>query len=125
MASTRTWSASEELANSLSHGFGLALSLVAAPVLIVTAIATRDAWRIVAVSIYAATLILLYAASTLYHSVRRMEHKEAWQRVDHAAIYLLIAGTYTPFTLDSASRQLGSSLLMSLWSSWCRSLTSW
>ena len=115
MGRSRTNTAGEELANSLTHGFGLALSLVAAPVLIVTAIATNDAWRIVAVSIYAATLILLYAASTLYHSVRRVEHKEAWQRVDHAAIYLLIAGTYTPFTLISLRGAWGWSLFGIVW----------
>ena len=115
MARTHALSPSEELANSLTHGFGLALSLVAAPVLILTAIATEDAWRIVAVSIYAATLVMLYAASTLYHSVRRVEHKEMWQRVDHAAIYLLIAGTYTPFTLISLRGAWGWSLFGVVW----------
>ena len=115
MARTHALSPSEELANSLTHGFGLALSLVAAPVLILTAIATDDPWRIVAVSIYAATLVMLYAASTLYHSVRRVEHKEMWQRVDHAAIYLLIAGTYTPFTLISLRGAWGWSLFGVVW----------
>lgn len=115
MARTHALSPSEELANSLTHGFGLALSLVAAPVLILTAIATEDPWRIVAVSIYAATLVMLYAASTLYHSVRRVEHKEKWQRVDHAAIYLLIAGTYTPFTLISLRGAWGWSLFGVVW----------
>ena len=115
MAQKYPASPDEELANSLTHGFGLALSLVAAPVLIVTAIATDDIWRIVAVSIYAATLVMLYAASTLYHSVRKVAHKEAWQRVDHAAIYLLIAGTYTPFTLISLRGPWGWSLFGVVW----------
>ncbi len=106
---------SEELANSLTHGFGLLLSVVAAPVLIIAAVSTKDAWRIVAASIYAATLVLLYAASTLYHSVRDLARKEMWQRVDHSAIYLLIAGTYTPFTLISLRGAWGWSLFGFVW----------
>src|SRR3954470_13965660 len=112
---SRAHSASEELANSLTHGVGLALSVIGAPVLIVVAASTRDAWRIVAACIYAATLIMLYAASTLYHSVRNVNHKEFWQRVDHAAIYLLIAGTYTPFTLISLRGPWGWSLFGVVW----------
>ena len=115
MAITNHAKPDEELANSLTHGFGLVLAVVAAPVLIITAIATNDAWRIVAASIYVATLVMLYAASTLYHSVRKAEHKEAWQRVDHAAIYLLIAGTYTPFTLISLRGVWGWSLFAFVW----------
>jgi hemolysin III len=107
--------ASEELANSLTHGLGLVMSLVAAPVLIVAAAATADPWRIVAVSIYAATLILLYAASTVYHSVRSLKLKSAMQRVDHAAIYLLIAGTYTPFMLISLRGPWGWSIFAVVW----------
>ena len=115
MASTREATPGEELANSLTHGVGLALSLAAAPVLIVTAVATDDVWRVAAVSIYAATLVMLYAASTLYHSVRRRALKEAMQRVDHAAIYLLIAGTYTPFTLISLRGAWGWSIFGVVW----------
>ena len=107
--------ASEELANSLTHGLGLVMSLVAAPILIVAAAATADPWRIVAVSIYAATLILLYAASTVYHSVRSLKLKSAMQRVDHAAIYLLIAGTYTPFMLISLRGPWGWSIFGVVW----------
>ena len=115
MAEKHAASPGEELANSITHGFGLALSLAAAPVLIVSAVATHDVWRIVAVSIYAATLVMLYAASTLYHSVRRSELKELCQRIDHAAIYLLIAGTYTPFTLISLRGAWGWSLFGVVW----------
>ena len=114
MRSTK-YSAAEELANSVTHGVGLALSVVAAPVLIIAAVSTHDWWRIVAASIYAATLVMLYAASTLYHSVRNVAHKEIWQRVDHAAIYLLIAGTYTPFTLISLRGAWGWSLFGFVW----------
>ncbi len=105
----------EELANSLTHGLGLLLSLVAAPVLIVAAASTNDPWRIVAVSIYAATLVLLYASSTIYHSVRSLPLKSAMQRVDHAAIYLLIAGTYTPFMLISLRGPWGWSMFCIVW----------
>lgn len=112
---SKPYSAAEELANSVTHGVGLALSVVAAPVLIVAAASTKDAWRIVAACIYAATLVMLYAASTLYHSVRNVEHKELWQRVDHSAIYLLIAGTYTPFTLISLRGAWGWSLFGFVW----------
>jgi hemolysin III len=115
MSSKSRATPSEELANSLTHGFGLLLSVVAAPVLIIAAVSTNDAWRIVAASIYAATLVLLYAASTLYHSSRNVERKELWQRVDHSAIYLLIAGTYTPFTLISLRGAWGWSLFGFVW----------
>ena len=109
------YSAAEELANSVTHGVGLALSVVGAPVHIFSAVSTKDGWRIVAACIYAATLVILYAASTLYHSVRNVDHKELWQRVDHAAIYLLIAGTYTPFTLISLRGAWGWSLFGFVW----------
>jgi hemolysin III len=112
---SKSYTAAEELANSLTHGVGLALSMIAAPVLIVAAVGTNDGWRIVAACIYAATLVMLYASSTLYHSVRNVAHKEVWQRIDHAAIYLLIAGTYTPFTLISLRGAWGWSLFGFVW----------
>lgn len=115
MGENQAATASEELANSLTHGLGLVMSLVAAPVLIIAAAATADPWRIVAVSIYAATLILLYAASTVYHSVRSLKLKSAMQRVDHAAIYLLIAGTYTPFMLISLRGPWGWTIFGVVW----------
>ena len=108
-------SASDELANSLTHGVGLLLSLVGAPVLVVSAATTGDRWRVVAASIYAATLVLLYGASTLYHSVRSARLKDLCQRIDHSAIYLLIAGTYTPFTLISLRGAWGWSIFGVVW----------
>ncbi len=115
MVAARAPSPGEELANSITHGVGLALSLVATPVLVAVAVATHDPWRIVAVSVFGATLILLYAASTLYHSVRGPRVKEVCQRIDHASIYLLIAGTYTPFTLISIRGAWGWSLFGVVW----------
>jgi hemolysin III len=115
MATERILSAGEELANSITHGLGLALSLIAAPVLVVSAAATDDPWRIVAASIYAATLVSLYLASTLYHAARTAEVKAVLRRVDHAAIYLLIAGTYTPFTLVTLRGPWGWTLFGVVW----------
>src|SRR5258708_11139591 len=111
----RVAKASEEFANSLTHGLGFALAVIGAPILIVTAVTSGDVWRVVAVSIYAATLVLLYGASTLYHSVRTERLKEILQRIDHSAIYLLIAGTYTPFTLISLRGAWGWSLFGVVW----------
>ncbi|MEP6732048.1 MAG: hemolysin III family protein [bacterium] len=115
MAAYAEKSPHDELANSLTHGLGLLLSLVGGPVLIVTAAATNDPWRVVAACIYAATLVILYAASTIYHSVRTDRLKEICQRIDHSAIYLLIAGTYTPFTLISLRGAWGWSIFGTVW----------
>ena len=106
---------SEELANSLTHGFGLVMSCIGAPVLIVAAIATSDPWRIVASSIYAATLVMLYAASTLYHAVQTARVKRVLRVADHVAIYLLIAGTYTPFTFGVLRGAWGWTLFGIVW----------
>jgi hemolysin III len=111
----RAPSAAEELANSLTHGLGLLLAVVGAPVLIVAAAVTSDPWRIVAASIYATTLVLLYGASTAYHAARVDHVKAVLRRVDHAAIYLLIAGTYTPFTLVTLRGDWGWTLFAVVW----------
>ncbi len=88
-----------ELANSATHGLGLALSVSGCAVLVTLAALRGNAWHIVACSIYGGTLVLLYGASTFYHSVRSRRLKRILRIVDHSSIYLLIAGTYTPFTL--------------------------
>lgn len=89
----------EELANSITHGVGMALSIAGFAVLLIFAIAYGDASHITGCAIFGATLVFLYTASTLYHSFRKPRLKEALKIVDHCAIFLLIAGTYTPFTL--------------------------
>ncbi len=89
----------EELANSVTHGIGLALSVAGFVVLVVLAILRGGARHIVSCSVYGSTLVCLYAASTLYHSVRSRRVKRVLKVLDHSAIYLLIAGTYTPFSL--------------------------
>jgi len=105
----------EELANSLTHGFGLMLSLVGLVILVVLAVKRGTAWHIVSSAVYGATLVLLYAASTLYHSARSPRVKRICKVIDHSAIYLLIAGTYTPFTLVILRGPWGWSLFGVVW----------
>lgn len=89
----------EEMAHALTHGLGIALSVAAGVFLIVRAAAHGDVWRLVGVAMFSATLVLLYTASTLYHGARSEVLKRRLRLFDHSAIYLLIAGTYTPFAL--------------------------
>jgi hemolysin III len=100
--------------NAWTHLIGTLLSLVGAGVLLVMAGATGDPWRIVSVAIFGATLILLYSASTLYHSLRGRA-KDILRKLDHLSIYLLIAGTYTPFCLVTLRGPWGWSLFGVVW----------
>jgi len=95
------YSLTEEIAHTISHGIGIALSIAGLVVLVTYSALYGNAWDITSSSIFGATLILLYTASTLYHGVSHVRVKAVLQHCDHAAIYLLIAGTYTPFTLVS------------------------
>jgi hemolysin III len=112
--STRRLSA-EELANSLTHGVGLALSVAGFIVLVVLAAMRGSAWRIVSCAVYGSTLICLYTASTLYHGIRSRRLKRVLKICDHSAIYLLIAGTYTPFLLVNLRGSWGWSLFAVIW----------
>jgi hemolysin III len=112
---SRPQSSGEELANSLTHGLGVLLALVVGPILVVAALQTADTWRIVSAVIYMTTLLLLYTSSMLYHAMRKPKAKMVFQRIDHAAIYLLIAGTYTPFTLITLRGPWGWSLFGIVW----------
>jgi hemolysin III len=100
--------------NGLTHFSGALLALAGTVVLVVLASLQADPWKIVSFSIYGATLLFLYASSTLYHSTRGRA-KEVFRKFDHAAIYLLIAGTYTPFTLVSLNGPWGWSLFGVVW----------
>lgn len=100
--------------NSISHLAGALLAIVGTVVLIVLGATQGDAWKVVSFSIYGATLILLYLSSTLYHSTRGRA-KNVFRKLDHAAIYLLIAGTYTPFTLVTLGGGWGWSLFGVIW----------
>jgi hemolysin III len=96
----------DTLANAITHGLGAVLAIAGAVYLVVAS--TRgSAWNVAACSIFAATLVLVYLCSTLYHSLVRTRARHVFQILDHSSIYLLIAGTYTPFTLISLRGPLG------------------
>lgn len=105
----------EEWANSLTHGLGAVLSIAALVVLVVAASLNGDAWQIVSASVYGATLILLYSASTLYHAIQSPRVRAVMRRFDHIAILYLIAGTYTPFTLVTLRGGWGWTLFGIVW----------
>ena len=100
--------------NSISHLVGAALAASGAALLIVLAARLGDPWKIVSFSIYGTMLLLLYVTSALYHSVRGRA-KDIWRKFDYCAIYLLIAGSYTPFTLVTLRGPLGWSLFGAVW----------
>jgi hemolysin III len=114
-AMVRTFTRGEEIANWVTHGVGLLLSLAAFILLLLCASLRGDAWHLVSFTVYGITLIALYAASTLYHASRGEPLKALFKRLDHAAIYLLIAGTYTPFLLTQLRDPLGWTLLVVIW----------
>ncbi len=103
------------MANSVTHGLGLALSVAGFAVLVFLAGSKGSAWHVVSCVVYGITLVILYAASTLYHSVRSPRLKRVLKIVDHSSIYLLIAGTYTPFTLVNLRGGWGWTLFGLVW----------
>lgn len=105
----------EEIANGVTHGIGALLAIAGLAVMTAFAALHGDAWHIVACAIFGATLILLYTASTLYHSIPFARAKDILRTLDHAAIFLLIAGTYTPFTLVNLRGPWGWSLFAVVW----------
>ena len=112
---TETETASEELANTLTHAVGIACSVAGLVAMVVAAARYGDAWQVTSTAIFGTTLILLYTASTLYHAFRAERAKRILQRFDHAAIFLLIAGTYTPFVLVTLRGPWGWSLFGVTW----------
>jgi hemolysin III len=106
----------EEIANSVSHGVGFLLALVATPFLVVAAARRGDSAAIVGASVFAATTAVLYLASTLYHALPKNKAKQIFRVIDHSAIFLLIAGTYTPFTLGVLRGAWGWTLFGLVWS---------
>jgi len=105
----------EEFANTMSHGIGLIAALVGTPFLLMHAAQHGDVKFLVGTSIFSATLIILYLASTLYHGLPVGKAKRVLRVVEHAAIYFLIAGTYTPFTLGALRGVWGWTLLAIVW----------
>ncbi len=115
MSLHRPPSVGEEIANSVSHGVGLALAIIATPILIIAASRSGTAWNIVGVAVFAASMIMLYFSSTLYHALRHEKAKRFFRVLDHGAIFLLIAGTYTPFTLGILRGPWGWTLFGLIW----------
>jgi hemolysin III len=105
----------EEIANSISHGIGLILAIVATPFLVTAALRYGNTWRMVGVSVFAASMVTLYLSSTLYHAITHDRAKQVFRTFDHCAIFLLIAGTYTPFTLGVLRGPGGWTLLGLIW----------
>jgi hemolysin III len=109
------FSPAEEVAHSLTHGAGLLLGIAALVLLVVFAARRGSAVHVTACAVYGSTLVLLYAASTFYHALPRGRAKRVFGILDHAAIFLLIAGTYTPFTLVTLRGPWGWSLFGVIW----------
>lgn len=105
----------EEIANSISHGVSLLAAVVAMPILIVVSAQQGTAINIVGATVFAASMLLLYGASTLYHAIAHPGAKRVFRKLDHGAIYLLIAGTYTPFVLVPLRGPWGWSLFGVIW----------
>ena len=111
----RAQSHREEIANSVSHGVGFLAAVAASPVLIFSAVQHGSSARIVGASVFAFTMLLLYITSTLYHTLASNKAKRVFQVLDHGAIFLLIAGTYTPFTLGVLRGTWGWTLFGLVW----------
>jgi hemolysin III len=105
----------EELANALTHGFGAAAALAGGAVLITMAALFSDGWQLGGAIVFGICLLLLYIASTLYHAIQNPVAKKRLKVFDHCAIYLLIAGTYTPYTLIGLRGTVGWWLFAAIW----------
>jgi hemolysin III len=112
----RPQSLGEEIANSVSHGVAALAAVAAFPVLVIAALQRGDVAGVVGASVFATTMVLLYVTSMLFHAFPRSRTKRVFQILDHAAIFLLIAGTYTPFTLGVLRGTWGWTLLGLVWS---------
>ncbi|OPH47306.1 hemolysin D [Paenibacillus ferrarius] len=109
------YSMHEEKANAISHGVGVLLSIVALIMLIIQASLHGNAWHIVSFSIFGTALVVLYTCSTLLHSITKPRLKDIFEILDHSAIYLLIAGSYTPYLLVTLRGPLGWSFFGIIW----------
>jgi len=105
----------EEVANSVSHGVGLVTALAAGPMLIARAVAHGHPWGAISATVFAATIVMMYAASTLYHALPLGRAKRVFRKLEHGAIFLLIAGTYTPFTLVALRGAWGWTIFGLVW----------
>ncbi|HNZ68036.1 MAG: hemolysin III family protein [Bacteroidota bacterium] len=114
-ASRRSLTLGEEIFNSITHGVGILLSITALVILVVVAATRGDGWHVVSFAIFGTSLILCYTSSTLYHSITNTRIKNIFARFDHAAIFLLIAGTYTPILLTTLRGTVGWVMFGIIW----------
>jgi len=112
----RPQSVAEEIANGVSHGLALVACLIATPFLLSSASRRGDAWSVVGTAIFAGAMIFMYLSSTLYHVLPENRAKRVFRVLDHVAIFTLIAGTYTPFTLGVLRGAWGWTLFSIVWS---------
>lgn len=117
MAETALQTKREEIANAITHGVGALMAIAALVILTIFSALNGNVWHIVSFSIFGATLVILYLASTLYHSLTHEKAKVLFRKFDHMSIYLLIAGTYTPFCLTVLNNWIGWTLFGIVWTS--------
>jgi hemolysin III len=115
MERTNTTTVKEEIANSITHGLGAVLAIIALVILIITAAKSHQPVKIAAYAIYGASLILMYLMSTLYHGLMFTRAKRVFRILDHTSIFLLIAGSFTPFIIIMYGNTVGWRLLASVW----------
>jgi hemolysin III len=111
------YSQHEELANSVTHGVGVILGIAVLTLLVIFASLRKSSWEVVSCAVYGTTFILLFLGSTLYHAIQNPRAKQVLKTVDHSAIYLLIAGTYTPYALAPLRGELGWIIFGAIWGS--------
>ncbi|MBA6335864.1 MULTISPECIES: PAQR family membrane homeostasis protein TrhA [unclassified Colwellia] len=116
MTSQASYSKNEEIANTLTHALGAILSVMACYMLLTAAFTDNSLVKIVSYAVYGASLVLLFTASTFYHAFQDPDKKKLFKLLDHCAIYLLIAGTYTPLMMVALNDQLGTIMLTIIWS---------
>ncbi len=115
MHNMRQQTSREEVANTISHGVAVVLAIAAVPFLVIAAVKSGSPSAVVGVSIFSFTMVLLYATSSIYHALPNNRWKKLFQMLDHSAIYLLIAGSYTPFTLSVLRGTFGWTLFGVVW----------
>lgn len=115
MTLSPVYSGAEEITHAITHGIGAILSIVALVLLLSTALHYGNSWHLTSSIIYGTSLILLYSSSTLYHAITNQSLKRRFRQLDHAAIFLLIAGTYTPFTLLNLRDDWGLVIFALVW----------
>ncbi len=117
MVQTALQTKREEIANAITHGLGALMAIAALVILTVFSALKGNAWHVVSFTIFGVTLVILYSASTLYHSLTNEKVKVLFRKLDHMSIYLLIAGTYTPFCIAVLNNWIGWTLFGIIWGS--------